>query len=77
LTIDGGEIEIDRRVLEQMKDPLIHLVRNCIDHGIEMPEERVKKRKPLRGNIRIAVSSRGNRLKLRSPTMAPGLMWQK
>jgi len=42
LTTEGGEIEVDRRVLEEMKDPLMHLVRNCIDHGIEMPEEREK-----------------------------------
>ena len=38
LNIEGGEIEIDRRVLDEMKDPLIHMVRNCIDHGIEKPD---------------------------------------
>jgi two-component system chemotaxis sensor kinase CheA len=64
LSIEGGEIEIDRRVLEQIKDPLIHLVRNCIDHGIEMPEERGKKKKPHCGNIKIAVSSRDNRIEI-------------
>ena len=37
LVIQGGEVEIDRRILEEMKDPLIHLVRNCIEHGIETP----------------------------------------
>ncbi len=58
LNIEGGEIEIDRRVLDEMKDPLIHLVRNCIDHGIEMPADRKKKNKAARGNIKISFSSR-------------------
>lgn len=58
LVIEGGEIEVDRRLLEEMKDPLIHLVRNCVDHGIEKPEEREKKKKAPRGAIRIAVSQK-------------------
>jgi two-component system chemotaxis sensor kinase CheA len=57
LVIHGEQIEIDRRILEEIKDPLTHLVRNCIDHGIETPEERRKKHKPPRGEIRIIVSS--------------------
>jgi two-component system chemotaxis sensor kinase CheA len=55
LTIVGGEIEIDRRILEEMKDPLIHLVRNCIDHGIETPKYREEIGKPPRGTVRIAI----------------------
>lgn len=58
LVIQGGEVEIDRRILEEMKDPLIHLVRNCIDHGIEKPEVRQQKKKPLCGTVRIAISSK-------------------
>lgn len=57
LLIEGGEIEIDRRILEEMKDPFIHLLRNCIDHGIEKPEEREVKKKPRRGTIRISVAT--------------------
>ena len=64
LNIEGGEIEIDRRVLDEMKDPLIHLVRNCIDHGIEMPEDRKKKNKPARGNIKVSVSSRNGSIEI-------------
>ncbi len=64
LSIEGGEIEIDRRVLEQIKDPLIHLVRNCIDHGIEMPDKRERKKKPRCGKIKIAVSSRDSRIEI-------------
>lgn len=55
LSLQGGEIEIDRRVLEEIKDPLVHLVRNCIDHGIESPEERRRRGKPPQGRVTIAI----------------------
>ncbi len=58
LCVQGEQIEVDKRILEQMKDPLIHLVRNCIDHGIEKPEEREERHKPGRGTITIAMSQR-------------------
>jgi two-component system chemotaxis sensor kinase CheA len=58
LAIVGGEIEIDRRILEEMKDPLVHLVRNCIDHGIETPKQRKERGKPPRATIRIAIVPR-------------------
>jgi two-component system, chemotaxis family, sensor kinase CheA len=56
LTIIGGEIETDRRILEEMKTPLIHLVRNCVDHGLETPRSRQEAGKPPRAIIRIAIS---------------------
>lgn len=56
LVIEGGEVEVDRRILEEIKDPLIHLIRNCIDHGIEKPQEREQKNKPRCGTIKIAIS---------------------
>ena len=56
LAIAGGEIEADRRILEEMKDPLIHLVRNCIDHGIETPKQREARGKPLRATITLTIS---------------------
>ena len=58
LVIEGAEIEIDRRILEEIKDPLIHLVRNCLDHGIEKAAERAAQGKPKRGTIRINVTPR-------------------
>ncbi len=58
LVMQGEEIEIDRRILEEMKDPLIHLVRNCIDHGIEIPDGRRLKKKPQQGTLRLAISAR-------------------
>ena len=64
LAIDGEEIEIDRRILEEMKDPVLHLVRNCIDHGIEPPAERKAKGKPERGAITVAVSPRDDKVEL-------------
>lgn len=56
LLISGGEIEADRRILEEIKDPLVHLVRNCIDHGIEKPPLRRQSGKSPAGKITIAVS---------------------
>lgn len=56
LRIQGDDVKVDKRILEEIKDPIIHLLRNSIDHGIESPEERVRKGKPARGLITIAVS---------------------
>lgn len=58
LVIRGGDIEIDRRILEEMKDPLIHLVRNCLDHGIEAPAGRAQKGKPPRGTLTLGIAPR-------------------
>jgi two-component system, chemotaxis family, sensor kinase CheA len=58
LVIQGGEIEIDRRILEAMKDPLIYLLRNSIDHGIEKPAVRETRHKPPRGTITLAISQK-------------------
>ena len=65
LVVKGGEIELDRRILEEMKDPLIHLMRNAIDHGIEKPEVREQKGKPQRGVVQVTVSQlEGNRIEV-------------
>ncbi|TEB07247.1 Gliding motility regulatory protein [Pelotomaculum schinkii] len=56
LQLHGKEVEIDKRILEEIKDPLIHLVRNCVDHGIEKPDIRELSQKPRRGRITIAVT---------------------
>ncbi len=55
LNIRGEETEIDRRILEELKDPLIHIIRNCIDHGIETPQERVDIGKEIKGKIDIKI----------------------
>ncbi len=56
LDVQGAGIEIDRRILEEIKDPLIHLIRNSLDHGIEIPEERKKKGKISSGTIKVIAS---------------------
>lgn len=58
LSVQGAESEIDRRVLEEMKAPLLHLIRNCVDHGIEKPAERQRMNKPPQGTIIIAIRPR-------------------
>jgi two-component system, chemotaxis family, sensor kinase CheA len=60
LTISGGETELDKRVLEQIKDPLTHLLRNATDHGLEIPLERQQMGKPAEGQIVLAASQQGN-----------------
>ncbi|MDD4603196.1 MAG: response regulator [Bacteroidales bacterium] len=55
LIIQGGEIEIDRRILEELKDPMIHLIRNCIDHGIETQQVRKKAGKSSAGILEIKI----------------------
>ncbi len=52
--IIGAELEIDKRILEELKDPLIHLIRNSIDHGIGKPQDRILQNKPARGTITLA-----------------------
>ena len=65
LVIQGSEIEIDRRILDAMKAPFVHLVRNCIDHGIEVPKERVRKGKPTQARITMAISPKnGNKVEI-------------
>lgn len=63
--ITGAEIEIDRRILESIRDPLLHIIRNSIDHGIEGPEERLRIGKTGRGRIEISVSHvRGHQVEI-------------
>lgn len=65
LTITGDDIEIDRRILEEMKDAFNHLIRNSVDHGLERPAERERKGKPLQGLLTISVSPKeGNKVEV-------------
>jgi two-component system chemotaxis sensor kinase CheA len=59
LVTAGGNTELDRQVLEQIKDPLTHMIRNSADHGLERPEERAKAGKPETGQIRLSASQQG------------------
>lgn len=65
-TTQGGDIEIDRRILDELKDPLIHLLRNAVDHGIEAPETRTAAGKPARGQLSVTVTQQeGGHVELR------------
>ena len=61
LAIRGDEIEIDRRILELIKDPINHLFRNCVDHGVEPPAVRKQKGKSAQATITIAAAHRDGR----------------
>ncbi len=60
LQISGGEIELDRAIVEGLREPLLHLVRNAIDHGIEPAEDRARVRKPARATLTIAALVAGD-----------------
>jgi two-component system chemotaxis sensor kinase CheA len=62
LAVIGGEVEADRSVLDALREPLMHLVRNAVDHGIESPTERERGGKPRHGTLRVAAALRGDRL---------------
>ena len=62
LEMRGADTELDRQVLELVKDPLTHLVRNCADHGIESPAERLAAGKPPKGTIRLAAWHQGGHI---------------
>ncbi|MFP4461410.1 MAG: chemotaxis protein CheW [Thermotogota bacterium] len=60
LIISGQETEVDRTVVEEIGDPLVHLLRNAVDHGVESTEERYKQGKPSTGIVRLDAKHEGN-----------------
>jgi two-component system, chemotaxis family, sensor kinase CheA len=65
LTIRGGEVTIDKRILEELKDPLIHVLRNCVDHGVETPDQRSSAGKRPRATITLAAAAlNGNQVEI-------------
>ncbi|MGM0940092.1 MAG: chemotaxis protein CheW [Bacillota bacterium] len=60
IEIIGAETELDRTVIDEIGDPLVHLIRNAIDHGIESPDERLKKGKSEHGTIKLEAYHSGN-----------------
>ncbi|MEM0343921.1 MAG: chemotaxis protein CheA [Thermoplasmata archaeon] len=56
LIVEGGDIELDRTVVDKITEPMMHLLRNCVDHGIETPEERERAGKRPKGMIRVVAS---------------------
>ena len=64
LELEGEETDLDKNLVEALADPLVHLVRNSVDHGIEMPDVRVKAGKPRTGLVRLAASQAGDHILL-------------
>ena len=77
LVIEGGEIAIDQRIINQIDAPLIHLVRNAIDHGIEPPEQRRLLGKPPKGKLRVCASQKGNRISIEIEDDGQGIDFPK
>jgi two-component system chemotaxis sensor kinase CheA len=64
LTVSGGDVEIDKLIVEELSDPLMHLIRNAIDHAIEPAEVRERLGKPRAGRISLVAAQRGNHVEI-------------
>jgi two-component system, chemotaxis family, sensor kinase CheA len=73
LTTEGGETELDKTVIEQLSDPLVHIIRNSIDHGIEAPAERVRAGKSREGSVRLKAAHIGANVVIRIEDDGAGL----
>jgi two-component system, chemotaxis family, sensor kinase CheA len=73
LLISGEETELDKSVIEEIGDPLVHLIRNSADHGIELPDERVKAGKPRLGRIDLIASQEGSNIVIKVVDDGAGL----
>jgi len=62
LEVEGEMTEVDKTVVERIGEPLTHMIRNAVDHGLEMPDERVALGKPAEGTVRLAAEHRGGRI---------------
>lgn len=62
LHVDGADVELDREMIELLRDPLVHIVRNSLDHGIESPDARRRAGKPETGRLAIVARQSGNRI---------------
>lgn len=77
LDIVGAETELDRTVIDEIGDPLVHLIRNALDHGIESPEERLKKGKPETGTVTLRAYHSGNHVFIELEDDGAGVNRQK
>jgi two-component system, chemotaxis family, sensor kinase CheA len=64
LEMDGADTELDKTIIEAIKDPLTHIVRNCCDHGIEKPEVRVRSGKPASGKLSLRAFHEGGQVNI-------------
>jgi len=73
----GEDTEIDRNMVDEIYNPLVHMVRNAVDHGMEMPEERIRAGKPERGTIRLKAFHRGGNIVIEISDDGRGLNREK
>jgi two-component system chemotaxis sensor kinase CheA len=73
MTTRGGDTELDKTVIDRLNDPLIHIIRNSIDHGIELPTVRAEFRKPVRGNIHMCAEHAADSVLIRISDDGAGL----
>lgn len=77
LQIEGSQVEIDREMVEALRDPLLHILRNAADHGIENPQERRRKGKPATGSIKIVARQSGNQIMIEISDDGQGIDMEK
>jgi len=73
LILEGEEVELDRNIVDKIGDPLIHIIRNAVDHGIELPTERVASGKPETGTVRLSATHRRGGICIRIEDDGAGL----
>lgn len=77
LKLSGGEVEIDKTILEGLSDPLTHMVRNAVDHGVEMPAERLSAGKPASGSITLSAAHQAGQVVIEIGDDGKGLSPEK
>ncbi|MEN2998876.1 MAG: chemotaxis protein CheA [Brevinematia bacterium] len=77
LIIKGEDTNLDKSVIDELFDPIVHIIRNCIDHGIESKEERLRKGKPAKGNIVVEAFNEGSSVIIRIRDDGRGIDFDK
>lgn len=77
LIIRGEETNLDKSVIDELFDPIVHIIRNCIDHGIETKDERIRKGKPPRGTIVVEAFNEGSSVIIRIRDDGKGIDFEK
>ncbi|MGD9158929.1 MAG: chemotaxis protein CheA [Desulfobacteraceae bacterium] len=73
LTTDGGDTELDKTVIESLDDPMVHIIRNCIDHGIESPVDRENRGKNRQGKVHLSANHSGDSVVIKISDDGAGL----
>jgi two-component system, chemotaxis family, sensor kinase CheA len=76
LVISGAETELDKLIVEELSDPLMHMINNAIDHGVETPAERLAMGKPRAGRVALAAYQKGNRVVIELTDDGRGMDWR-